>query len=87
MTTKAQVAQLKVLGDALKITAQRPMAEARVWGEDARQHFYKPRKQTVNLRLDADVVAWLKRDGAGYQTRANRVLRERMLKDLEGRKP
>jgi uncharacterized protein (DUF4415 family) len=39
----------------------------------------------VSLRLDADVIAWLKKDGAGYQTRANRVLRERMLQELEGR--
>jgi uncharacterized protein (DUF4415 family) len=31
------------------------------------------------------VLAWLKKDGQGYQTRVNRMLRERMLKDLEGR--
>ena len=42
-------------------------------------------KQAVSLRLDADVIAWLKKDGDGYQTRANRMLRERMLKDLERR--
>lgn len=35
--------------------------------------------------LDPDVIAWLKKDGEGYQTRANRVLLERMLVDLEGR--
>jgi uncharacterized protein (DUF4415 family) len=42
-------------------------------------------KQSVSLRLDADVIAWLKKDGAGYQTRANRMLRERMLQELEGK--
>ena len=26
------------------------------------------------MRLDADVVAWLKKQGKGYQTRANRIL-------------
>jgi uncharacterized protein (DUF4415 family) len=31
------------------------------------------------------VVAWLKKDGQGYQTRANQMLRERILKELEGR--
>jgi uncharacterized protein (DUF4415 family) len=36
------------------------------------------------LRLDADVIAWLKKDGKGYQTRANRVLREKMLKEMAG---
>ena len=39
-------------------------------------------KQAVSLRLDADVIAWLKKDGKGYQSRANRMLRERMLKDF-----
>ncbi len=42
------------------------------------------RKQTVSLRLDADVIGWLKKDGPGYQTRANQMLRRRMLQDLEG---
>jgi uncharacterized protein (DUF4415 family) len=32
------------------------------------------------MRLDADVIAWLKKDGPGYQTRANMLLRERMMK-------
>jgi uncharacterized protein (DUF4415 family) len=49
------------------------------------ERFYRPVKQAVSLRLDADVIAWLKKDGQGYQTRANKMLRERMLKDLEGR--
>jgi uncharacterized protein (DUF4415 family) len=39
----------------------------------------------MNGRLDADVLAWLEKDGLGYQTRVNRVLRKRMLKDLQGR--
>ena len=46
--------------------------------------FYRPLKEAVSLRLDADVLAWLKKDGQGYQTRANQMLRERMMKDLEG---
>jgi len=36
------------------------------------------------MRLDADVIAWLRRAGKGYQTRANRILRERILSDLRG---
>jgi uncharacterized protein (DUF4415 family) len=45
---------------------------------------YRAAKQAVSLRLDADVLAWLKKDGQGYQTRVNQMLRERMLKDLAG---
>ena len=85
MLTEQEIATLKGLGDKLKVAAPAPVAKPKTWGEDARQHFYKPRKQTVNLRLDADVVAWLKSGGAGYQTRANQVLRDRMLKEVEGR--
>jgi uncharacterized protein (DUF4415 family) len=43
---------------------------------------YKPVKQAVSMRLDADVVAWLKQAGPGYQTRANRILREKMIEEL-----
>jgi len=32
------------------------------------------------MRLDADVIAWLKQGGPGYQTKANRLLRREMLK-------
>ena len=43
-----------------------------------------PSGRDFPLRLDADVIAWLKKDGQGYQTRANQMLRERMLKELKG---
>lgn len=41
------------------------------------QHF-RPRKTAVTIRLDADVLAWLKSAGDGYQTRVNGLLREAM---------
>jgi uncharacterized protein (DUF4415 family) len=44
--------------------------------------FYRPLKQAVSMRLDADVIAWLKKQGKGYQTRANSILRQRMLDEL-----
>ncbi|MBK5276214.1 MAG: BrnA antitoxin family protein [Desulfuromonadales bacterium] len=36
---------------------------------------FVPAKQLVTIRLDADVVAWLKRYGKGYQTLTNKILR------------
>ena len=36
---------------------------------------FVPAKQLVSIRLDSDVLAWLKRNGKGYQTRANKILR------------
>ena len=32
-------------------------------------------KQSVSLRIDSDVLDWLKRQGKGYQTRINAILR------------
>ncbi|MCX6591101.1 MAG: BrnA antitoxin family protein [Acidobacteria bacterium] len=42
--------------------------------------FYRPKKQSVTIRLDVDVLAWLKMSGDGYQTRVNTYLRELMTK-------
>ena len=42
--------------------------------------FYRPKKQSVTIRLDADVLAWLKASGEGYQTRVNTYLRQLMSK-------
>jgi uncharacterized protein (DUF4415 family) len=40
--------------------------------------FYRPKKTTVTIRLDADVMAWIKSSGGGYQTRINAYLRQLM---------
>lgn len=37
-----------------------------------------PAKQAVTIRLDADVLAWFKAQGSGYQTRINQLLRQYM---------
>src|ERR1700730_11781580 len=52
--------------------------------------FYRPTKKPVTMRLDSDVIAWLKADGRGYQTKANGLLRHAMLhytRDKGLRKP
>ncbi len=44
--------------------------------------FYRPRKASVTIRLDADVLAWLKATGEGYQTRVNTYLRQLMQRNV-----
>ena len=39
---------------------------------------WPPAKQQLTIRLDTDVLAWLKAYGRGYQTRINRILRAAM---------
>lgn len=58
-----------------------PMDDA-LWASAVPNPFYKPMKVHASVRLDADVMAWLKRQGKGYQTRMNNILREAMLRSL-----
>jgi len=46
------------------------------WSEAVRGGLYKPRKQAVTIRLDADLVAWFRARGTHYQTEINRALRQ-----------
>ena len=43
---------------------------------------YRPLKKPVTLRLDADVIAWFKKDGRRYQTRINAALRKVMDREM-----
>ena len=44
---------------------------------------YRPLKKPVTLRLDADVLAWFKKDGRRYQTRINSALRTVMEREMK----
>jgi uncharacterized protein (DUF4415 family) len=48
------------------------------WSNAVVGKFYRPVKQSLTIRLDADVIAWLKSQGRGYQTRINSLLRNAM---------
>ena len=60
-----------------------PPLEQSCWEAAVRNSFYRPVKQQLTVRLDADVVAWLRKQGKGYQTRLNQVLREAMLDNVK----
>jgi uncharacterized protein (DUF4415 family) len=54
-------------------------AEVLDWTGARRGTFYRPIKQQLTLRLDADLIAWFKarsNKGKGYQTRINQALRD-----------
>lgn len=56
-----------------------PPSQASDWVGAERGKFYRPLKQQLTVRIDADVVAWLKGQGKGYQSRLNQILRAAML--------
>jgi len=47
-----------------------------------RNPFYKPVKTSTTVRVDSDVLIWLKSQGKGYQTKINAILREAMIRSM-----
>ncbi|MCY3774717.1 MAG: BrnA antitoxin family protein [Candidatus Aminicenantes bacterium] len=78
---RAELSALEELPDDRINTADVP--ELLDWADARRGVFYKPVKQQITLRLDADVVTWFKMHaagGRGYQTDINRALREHVYR-------
>ncbi len=75
--TVDQWAQLRAL-NGQPDTVDIPPAPEENWATAVRGKFYRPRKEAISLRLDMDVLDWLRAQGPGYQTTINRILRERM---------
>lgn len=74
--TEAQEAQLRASDSRSINTADIPEAPESNWAY-ARQ-FYRPRKEAISIRLDADILDWLRRRSDRYQTEINKILRETM---------
>ena len=43
------------------------------------ERLYRPVKEMTTVRIDADILHWLRSHGKGYQTRINAILRKEML--------
>ena len=71
---KAELEALAAMPDSEIDTSDTPTVTD--WSGAIRGAFYRPIKKPLSLRLDADIVDWFQRQGAGYQTRINAVLRE-----------
>jgi uncharacterized protein (DUF4415 family) len=76
--TNDQISQLRALEGREPDTNDIPEAPAENWQNAQRGKFWKARKEAISLRVDMDVLDWLRGQGPGYQTTINRVLRERM---------
>lgn len=84
--TEAQKAEIEALtarpdgdidyGDIAPLTEE-------FWQNAARGQFMRPTKTSTTVRIDSDVLAWLRSHGRGYQTRLNAILRREMLAALK----
>ena len=79
------MAELAARPDAEIDYSDIPPLTEKFWDNAVRNPFYRPVKKQITLRLDADVIAWLRAQGKGYQTRANALLRGAMLKEVMGK--
>ena len=80
---KAELEALKTLPDEEIDYSDIPPRDDEFWTNAVRNPFYKPTKTSTTVRLDSDVLMWLKSKGRGYQTRINTILRDAMLKELK----
>ena len=76
---KAELAALEAMTDDQIDYSDAPRAPASAWLEARRNPYYRPVKQQLTLRIDADLIAWFKKHsegGRGHQSNINQALRK-----------
>ncbi len=89
LTSKERQKQLKAvaaISDDRIDTSDVPELTEEQLSRAVRGQMYRPIKKPVTMRLDADVIAWLKENGRGYQTKANALLRKEMIRSYKEKK-
>ena len=81
--SKLRLKELEALKDEDIDYSDIPALDEDFWRR-AERHMPTPKKG-VYIRLDADVLDWLKSKGRGYQTRMNAMLRAMMESDRQAR--
>ena len=79
---KAEIKKLSELPDSKIDYSDSPSLTDAFW-KNAVSPFHKPTKSSTTVRVDSDVLAWLKSQGKGYQTRINAILRAAMLHEIK----
>jgi len=76
---KSEIAALALRPESEIDYSDIPPLTEEFWENAERGRFYRPTKKSTTVRVDSDVLAWLKHYGKGYQTRLNAILRDAML--------
>jgi len=79
---KAEIKALSVMSNNEIDRSDIPLLDDVFWKNAIRNPFYRPTKTATTVRVDSDVLAWLKSYGKGYQTRINNILRDAMLRSI-----
>lgn len=79
---RAELEALETMPDEAIDYGDIPSLTDDFWKKATCSPLHKPLKQQLTVRIDADVVAWLKAKGKGYQTKMNSILRSAMLSEI-----
>ena len=79
--SKAELARLATMRDEDIDYSDAPPLDDSFWKNAVRNPFFRPIKQQLTIRLDADVLDWLKSGGKGWQTKLNYHLRQAMERE------
>jgi uncharacterized protein (DUF4415 family) len=89
VTKNRQIARLRASGSVEhgRSTGGGPSLTRKIWGKRARElkDWRRVAKKRVTLNLDADVLAWFRGMGRGYQWEINRTLRRVMEEEAKER--
>ena len=80
---QAELDALKAMPDETIDTSDIPPLTDAFFQNAVRNPFYKPTKTSTTVRIDSDVLAWLRAQGKGYQSRLNAILRREMMTTLK----
>ena len=79
---RAQIEQLSKMAEADIDTSDIPESDFSKGVRLRDSDLYRALKQSTTVRIDADVLHWLRAKGRGYQTRINAILREAMVREV-----
>ncbi len=80
---KAELAAVAARPDSEINYSDTPPVSEDFWNSAVRGKYYKPIKKSTTIRIDSDVLAWLRAQGKGYQSRINAILRRKMMESLK----
>jgi len=79
---KAELKKLMAMPEGEIDFSDIPPLDERFFKNAVRGGLYRPVKASTTVRVDADVLLWLKSKGKGYQTRINAILRQAMQDEM-----
>jgi uncharacterized protein (DUF4415 family) len=79
---RAEIAALSKMPDREIDYSDIPRIPSSLLERAVRGGLYRPVKRQLSVRIDADVLVWLKSHGKGYHSRLNNILRSAMVEEL-----